>query len=223
MFNCEALSLLCNFGLTAITLVANFLTTSKGQIYRSEFMLEMIKAAHLNAITGFLNVPALNTDDLQTKGMQAMIAACAASLEHAFNFVAKPKALDNDQSIATGSAKGSTKSRRMPSKCNKSGNKDAGTPAFSEANCGLATTKYYQSLVRRGPKYTTDTITMVWQHQEAIQKLKNAPAEDLKPKGGRALLLPAAIPPPPLWSFKPYYYLQNHTFNGLHAFFWTTF
>ncbi|KAG2740223.1 hypothetical protein P692DRAFT_20754143 [Suillus brevipes Sb2] len=160
-----------------------------GQIYRSEFMLEMIEATHLNAIAGFLDVPAINTDDLQLQGMQAVIAACAASLERAFNFVAKPKALDDDQSIATGSAKGSTKSRRMiPSKRNKSSNKDAAASAFSEANCGSATTDYHQSLARRGLKYTKDTITMVRQRQEAIQNLKNAPAEDLKPKCGRALL-----------------------------------
>ncbi|KAG2124120.1 hypothetical protein BD769DRAFT_1388925 [Suillus cothurnatus] len=161
-----------------------------GQIYRSEFMLEMIEAAHLNAIAGFLDVPAINTDDLQLKGMQAVIAACAASLERALNFVAKSKALDDDQSIVASSAKGSTKSHRMPSKRNKFSNKDVGALAFSEANCGLATTEYYQSLTRRGPKYTIDTIAMVRQRQEAIQKLKDAPAEDLKPKGGRALLLP---------------------------------
>jgi hypothetical protein len=76
----------------------------------------------------------------------------------------------------------------MPSKRNKFSNKDVGAPAFSEANCGLATTEYYQSLARQGPKYTMDTIAMVRQRQETIQKLKDAPAEDLKPKGGRALL-----------------------------------
>lgn len=76
----------------------------------------------------------------------------------------------------------------IPSKRNKSSNKDVGAPAFSEANCGSATTDYYQSLTRRGPKYTIDTIAMVRQRQEAIQKLKNAPAEDVKPKCGRALL-----------------------------------
>ncbi|KAG2076164.1 hypothetical protein BDR04DRAFT_1149228 [Suillus decipiens] len=153
-----------------------------GQIYRSEFMLEMIEATHLNVIAGFLDMPAINMDDLQLKGMQAVIAACAASLERALNFVAKSKALDDDQSIVASSVKGSTKSHRMPSKRNKFSNKDVGMPAFSEANCGLATTEYYQSLARRGLKYTIDTIAMVRQRQEAIQKLKDAPAEDLKPK-----------------------------------------
>ncbi|KAG1748368.1 uncharacterized protein EDB91DRAFT_1016968, partial [Suillus paluster] len=49
------------------------------QIYLSEFMLEMIKSAHMNAIAGFLDVPALNMDDLQLKDMQVVIPACAAS------------------------------------------------------------------------------------------------------------------------------------------------
>ncbi|KAG1858217.1 hypothetical protein C8R48DRAFT_775164 [Suillus tomentosus] len=86
-----------NFGLTAITLIANFLAGSKDnkdeddnsdadfeltlaadlldewvflykdpdvhdpdQIYQSEFMLEIIESAHINAIARFLDVPALN-------------------------------------------------------------------------------------------------------------------------------------------------------------------
>ncbi|KAG1882421.1 hypothetical protein F4604DRAFT_1921599 [Suillus subluteus] len=117
------------------------------QIYRSQFMLEMIESAHMNAIAGFLDVPVLNTDDLQLKGMQVVIAACAASLEHALNFVANPKASGDDQSIGTSSAKGSTtKGRRiLPLKRNKSSGKDStAASAFSEANCGLATAEYYQ-------------------------------------------------------------------------------
>jgi hypothetical protein len=52
------------------------------KIYRSVFMMEMIKSAHINATAGFLNVPALNTDTLQVKGMQAVIAASAAAVGH---------------------------------------------------------------------------------------------------------------------------------------------
>ncbi|KAG1817410.1 hypothetical protein DFJ58DRAFT_850332 [Suillus subalutaceus] len=216
MSNQKALSLVCNFGSIAMALIANFLATSKDdenedededdninfeqtlaanlldewaflyndpdvhdpdQIYWSEFMLEMIKSAHMNAMAGFLDV---------------VIAACAASLERALNFVAKPKASSNDQSISTSSAKGSTtKGRRiLPLKHNKSSGKDStAASTFSEANCGLATAEYYQSLKRRGTKYTMDTISLVCQRQEAIQKLKNAPAEDLKPKARHALLL----------------------------------
>ncbi|KAG2138972.1 hypothetical protein DEU56DRAFT_755690 [Suillus clintonianus] len=159
-------------------------------IYRSAFMLEMIDGCHINLISGFLDVPALNTDDLQLKGMQAVIAACAALLEH--NFVAKPKALSDGHSIGTSSAKGNTsKARKAPIKCNKSSSKDStGMPAFSEANCGLVTMEYYESIKRRGPKYTMDVIALVHQHHEAAQleKLKNAPAEELKPKGGHTLI-----------------------------------
>ncbi|KAG1847895.1 hypothetical protein F4604DRAFT_1687915 [Suillus subluteus] len=166
------------------------------QIYQSEFMLEMIESAHMNAIAGFLDGPVLNTDDLQLKGMQVVIATCAASLECALNFVANPKASGNDQSIGTSSAKGSTtKGRRiLPLKRNKSSGEDStAASAFSEANCGLATAEYYQSLKRQGTKYTMDTISLVHQCQEVIQKLKNAPAEDPKPKAGRALLLCALV------------------------------
>ncbi|KAG1870861.1 hypothetical protein F4604DRAFT_1926418 [Suillus subluteus] len=176
------------------------------QIYRSEFMLEMIESAHMNAIAGFLDVPVLNTDDLQLKGMQVVIAACAASLERALNFVANPKASGDDQSIGTSSAKGSTtKGRRiLPLKHNKSSGKDStAASAFSEANCGLATAEYYQSLKRQGTKYMMDTISLVRQCQEAIRKLKNAPAEDPKPKARRALLCIIPIAVPPLQSFKP--------------------
>ncbi|KAG2361773.1 hypothetical protein BDR07DRAFT_1485468 [Suillus spraguei] len=43
-------------------------------------MIEMIESAHINATAGFLNVQALDTDTLQVKGMQAIIAASAAAL-----------------------------------------------------------------------------------------------------------------------------------------------
>ncbi|KAG1831212.1 hypothetical protein DFJ58DRAFT_736692 [Suillus subalutaceus] len=52
------------------------------KIYRSVFMIEMIESAHINATAGFLNVPALDTDTLQVKGIQAIIAASAAAVGH---------------------------------------------------------------------------------------------------------------------------------------------
>jgi hypothetical protein len=52
------------------------------KIYRSVFMMEMIESAHINATAGFLDVPALDTDTLQVKGMQAVIAASAAAVGH---------------------------------------------------------------------------------------------------------------------------------------------
>lgn len=74
----------------------------------------------------------------------------------------------------------------MPLKRNKSSGKDStAASAFSEANCGLVTSEYYDSLQRRGSKYTMDTIAMVRRRQAASS---NAAAEEVKPKGGRALL-----------------------------------
>ncbi|KAG2030118.1 hypothetical protein BDR03DRAFT_1017503 [Suillus americanus] len=144
-------------------------THDADKIYQSVFMLELIESAHINVIAGFLDVPALDTDALQLKGMQAVIAASAAALECAFNFTAKPKVL----------------------KQNNTGSKESTTiSAFSEANCGSATSEYYESLKRQGVKYTADTITLVCERQEAVKKLKSAPAEELKPKGEHALLFP---------------------------------
>ncbi|KAG2748562.1 hypothetical protein P692DRAFT_20874862 [Suillus brevipes Sb2] len=142
-------------------------TRDADKIYRSVFMLELIESAHINAIAGFLDVLALNTDALQVKGMQAVIAASAAALERAFNFAAKPKVLKQN---------------------NTSSKESTAISAFSEANCGSATSEYYESLKRRGVKYTADIIALVRKRQEAAKKLKSAPAEELKPKGERALL-----------------------------------
>ncbi|KAG1804345.1 hypothetical protein EV424DRAFT_1544678 [Suillus variegatus] len=148
------------------------------KIYQSVFILEMIKSAHINATAGSLDVPALNTDALWLNGMQA--------LEHAFNIVAKPKNFADTFSTGTSSVKGSIKARKTPLKRNKSTGKDnTTTSAFSEANCGLATSEYYASLQRQGMKYTIDTIALVRRWQAA----QNATSEDsLKPKGRRALL-----------------------------------
>lgn len=61
-------------------------TRDADKIYRSVFMLELIESAHINAIAGFLDVPALNTDALQVKGMQAVIAASAAAVGPIYGF-----------------------------------------------------------------------------------------------------------------------------------------
>ncbi|KAG0694953.1 hypothetical protein DFH29DRAFT_880366 [Suillus ampliporus] len=110
-------------------------------------------------------------------GMQAVIAACAASLERAFNFVAKPKALSDGQSIGTSSTKGIPARLAKPpsSAINPAAKIATGMPAFSEANCGLATMDTTSPSRGRGPKYTMDVIALVHQRREAAQKLKNAP------------------------------------------------
>ncbi|KAG1807826.1 uncharacterized protein BJ212DRAFT_1303285 [Suillus subaureus] len=155
------------------------------KIYQSVFMIEMIKSAHINATAGFLNVPALDTDTLQVKGMQAIITASAAALKCTFNFSAKPKKFANDFSTGTNSVKGSIRACKTPLKCNKSTSKDTTTASvFSEANCSSVTLEYYESLKRRGVKYTMDTIALVQKWQEMAQ---DAPSQ-LKPMGRHALL-----------------------------------
>ena len=55
-------------------------TCLSNEIYRSPFMLEMIATAQLNAITGFIDVPKLDTQALLSGGMEGVIAACAAAV-----------------------------------------------------------------------------------------------------------------------------------------------
>ncbi|KAG2073169.1 hypothetical protein BDR04DRAFT_1116517 [Suillus decipiens] len=125
------------------------------KIYQSVFMLEMIGSAHINATAGSLNVPVLDTDALQLNGMQAVIAASAAALECAFNVAAKLKNFADNFSTGTSSMKGSIRAQKTPLKGNKSTGKDSTTAsAFSEANCGLATSEYYESLWRILPGFT---------------------------------------------------------------------
>ncbi|KAG1721167.1 uncharacterized protein EDB91DRAFT_1256633 [Suillus paluster] len=158
-------------------------TCDPDEIYRSAFMLEMIETAHLNATAGSLNVPALNTHDLQSKGMETIIAACAATLKHAFSFIGKPKE-DEDAQTTTSSTKGGSMTRKL----NKAtGKESTAAKAFSEINCGATMAEYYESIMRHGPQYTVDTIDLVHWHQEAAQ-VKNAPIETMKPRDGCALL-----------------------------------
>ncbi|KAG1737954.1 hypothetical protein EDB19DRAFT_1715233 [Suillus lakei] len=101
--------------------------------------------------------------------MQAIIAASAAALERTFNFAAKPNFFANDFSTGTNSVKSSIRACKAPLKRNKSTGKDSTTAsAFSEANCGSATSEYYESLERRGMKYTTDTIALVWKRPKML-------------------------------------------------------
>ncbi|KAG0691755.1 hypothetical protein DFH29DRAFT_818986 [Suillus ampliporus] len=56
------------------------------KICRLVFMIEMIESAHINATAGSLNVPAFDTDALRVKGMQAVIAASAATVGCIYGF-----------------------------------------------------------------------------------------------------------------------------------------
>ncbi|KAG1886251.1 hypothetical protein F4604DRAFT_1917975 [Suillus subluteus] len=140
----------------------------------------------------FLNVLALNTDALQLKGMQAVIAASAAALERTFNFTAKPKVL----------------------KQNNTGSKEStAISAFSEAKF-----KLWLSDIRklRVPQEARGEVHCRHNRLGAQPEAFVAPqslyhrlrcahatlgsflspfntAEELKPKGERALLLSSII------------------------------
>jgi hypothetical protein len=83
---------------------------------------------------------------------------------------------------------------KTPLKINKSTGKESITPlAFSELNWGQFTTDYHLSIVKRGPKYTTDTIAMARQFVKDLgsdASTKGSLADDsvASSKGERALL-----------------------------------
>jgi hypothetical protein len=50
-------------------------TCKASEIYRSVFMLQMITMTHLNTVTGFVNVPELDTCTLSSTRMECVIGA----------------------------------------------------------------------------------------------------------------------------------------------------
>ncbi|KAG1871053.1 hypothetical protein C8R48DRAFT_670619 [Suillus tomentosus] len=125
-------------------------TCKASNIYHSVFVLQMIAMTHLNTVAGFIDVPELDTHALSLTKMEGVIAACAVALERALKLVAEKEKKSTDL--------------KTPLKINKSTGKESNTPlAFSELNWGQFTTDYYSSIVKRGPKYTTDTIAMARQ------------------------------------------------------------
>ncbi|KAG1884778.1 hypothetical protein F4604DRAFT_1574308, partial [Suillus subluteus] len=96
-----------NFGSTAIAIIIYFLTSNQecdSQVlaglllknfafifedmdgcdpagaFRSAFMLQLLRKAHLSAISGHTNIPALKTKDLAMRGMAGVIALCATAV-----------------------------------------------------------------------------------------------------------------------------------------------
>ncbi|KAG1734223.1 uncharacterized protein EDB91DRAFT_1251008 [Suillus paluster] len=175
---------------------------------------DMIKSTHMNAIAGFLDVPMLNTDDLQLKART-----------HSQLYQQSPKlpAMTKASALAVQRAVLPRVAEYYPSSTTNPVAKTALLHQhFQRQIVDWRTAEYYQSLKRQGTKYMMDTISLVCQCQEVIRKLKNAPAEDPKPKAGCALLciyfplvmcsatttdasdtgrIPIVVPP--LQSFKP--------------------
>ncbi|KAG2737525.1 hypothetical protein P692DRAFT_20883471 [Suillus brevipes Sb2] len=98
--------------------------------------------------------------------MESVIGACAVALERALKLVAEKEKKSTDL--------------KTPLKINKSTGKESSTPlAFSELNWGQYTMDYHLSIVKRGPKYTTDTIAMARQFVKDL-------ASDASTKGSLA-------------------------------------
>lgn len=55
-------------------------TCKASEIYRSVFMLQMIATTHLNTVTGFIDVPELDTQALSSTRMECVIGACAVAV-----------------------------------------------------------------------------------------------------------------------------------------------
>jgi hypothetical protein len=55
-------------------------TCKASEIYRSIFMLQMIATTHLNTVTGFIDVPELDTRALSSTRMECVIGACAVAV-----------------------------------------------------------------------------------------------------------------------------------------------
>ncbi|KAG2104268.1 hypothetical protein BD769DRAFT_1676255 [Suillus cothurnatus] len=108
-------------------------TCKASEIYRSVFMLQMITMTHLNTVTGFVDVPELDTCALSLTRMECVIGAYTVALKHALKLVAEKE-------------KKST-NLKTPLKINKSTSKESSTPlAFSELNWGQFTIDYHLSI-----------------------------------------------------------------------------
>ncbi|KAG1727945.1 uncharacterized protein EDB91DRAFT_1253683 [Suillus paluster] len=130
------------------------------QAFRFPFMLQLFATAHLHAILGHVEVPALKTYVLSIIGMTGVISICAASLERAIKRL-RVNAIDIDvDTLDLGPAQMKRK-LRTPKTFNKATGKDSTTKnAFSINNWGSATASYVVAIKVKGDNYMrTTTLT----------------------------------------------------------------
>ncbi|KAG1903739.1 uncharacterized protein F5891DRAFT_977309 [Suillus fuscotomentosus] len=130
------------------------------QAFRSPFMLQLFATAHLHAILGHVEVPALKTYVLSVVGMTGVIGICAASLERAIKRL-RVNAIDIDvDTLDLGPAQMKRK-LRTPKTFNKATGKDSTTEnAFSINNWGSVTASYVVAIKAKGDDYMrTTTLT----------------------------------------------------------------
>ncbi|KAG0708308.1 hypothetical protein DFH29DRAFT_870868 [Suillus ampliporus] len=74
------IAMACNLSKNYAFLFVDPDTYDPSEIYHSVFMLQLIAMAHLNTITGFVNVPELNTHVLASLKMESVVSACAVAI-----------------------------------------------------------------------------------------------------------------------------------------------
>ncbi|KAG2099904.1 uncharacterized protein F5147DRAFT_655738 [Suillus discolor] len=130
------------------------------QAFRSPFMLQLFATAHLHAILGHVEVPALKTYVLSVVGMTGVIGICAASLERAIKCL-RVNAIDIDVDTLDPGPAQMKRKLRTPKIFNKATSKDSTTEnAFSINNWGSVTASYVVAIEAKGDDYMrTTTLT----------------------------------------------------------------
>ncbi|KAG1862826.1 hypothetical protein DFJ58DRAFT_839339 [Suillus subalutaceus] len=126
-------------------------------VYHSPFVLQLLGTAHLNAISGYVDVPKLDMHALVTLGMSGVIALSAAAIERALNMFAD-KHLKVKEVLAAGSGKLAIK---LPKILNKTTSKMTNTPfLFSGARWTKVTNSFIKSISNKPAGYIETTIQM---------------------------------------------------------------
>ncbi|KAG1862717.1 hypothetical protein DFJ58DRAFT_725203 [Suillus subalutaceus] len=128
--------------------------------YRSPFVLQLLGTAHLNAISGYVDVPDLDTHALATRAirMSGVIALCAAAIERALGMFAN-KNLKVKDILAT-SCRGKLVIK-LPKVLNKVTGKMTNAPfLFSAARWGKVTASFIKSISSKPAGYVETTVQM---------------------------------------------------------------
>ncbi|KAG1867263.1 hypothetical protein DFJ58DRAFT_723936 [Suillus subalutaceus] len=126
-------------------------------VYHSPFVLQLLGTVHLNAISGYVDVPKLDMHALATLGMSGVIALSAAAIERALNMFAD-KHLKVKEVLAAGSGKLAIK---LPKILNKTTGKMTNAPfLFSGACWTKVTNSFIKSISNKPAGYIETTIQM---------------------------------------------------------------
>ncbi|KAG1722513.1 hypothetical protein EDB19DRAFT_1834975 [Suillus lakei] len=160
-------SLHSNFGSTAITIIIDFLTSDK----------ECDPQAHLAAISGHTNIPALKTHVLASSGM----------LERAVEMIATG---DIKAENILASASSSKTNIKLPKILNKvTGKETSGSFLFSHDRCAKKTKQYTTSIKKKGPTFIASLTDIACSALKENAAWGSTVSED-ESKDECALLLP---------------------------------